>query len=106
MSTQRFTQGFNQEEFNLLKITSLILAVLLILGASPIMPGHASSPEGYRTQTIMVYMVGSDLESEYSLGTKDITEMLRSGMDTEKITVLVMTGGAKSGPTPSSRTTN
>ena len=95
MSTQKFTQGFNQEEFNLLKITSLILAVLLILGAAPMMPVHASSPEGYRTQTIMVYMVGSDLESEYSLGTKDITEMLRSGMDTEKITVLVMTGGAK-----------
>jgi len=47
------------------------------------------------TWTVMVYMTGSDLETRGAAATTDMTEMLRSGMDPEKVQVIVATGGAK-----------
>ncbi len=46
-----------------------------------------------RPYTIMVYMNGTDLESKYGCATKDLQEMLGSGFDSEKINLLVLTGG-------------
>lgn len=45
--------------------------------------------------TVMVYMCGSDLESDYAAATNDITEIACSGFDTDKVQVLVMTGGSR-----------
>lgn len=50
--------------------------------------------DGEYAQTIMVYMVGSDLESEYGNGSLDLTEMMDSGVDTEHNNIVVYTGGA------------
>ena len=44
--------------------------------------------------TVMVYMCGSDLESEYGAATNDIIEMACSGFRTDKVQLLVMTGGS------------
>ena len=52
------------------------------------------------TQTVMVYIVGSDLESNHGAATRDITEMLKARANPEKIRVLVMTGGANKWQTP------
>ena len=45
-------------------------------------------------QLIMVYMVGSNLESEEALATLDIMEMMQSDYDRDNLRVLVCTGGA------------
>ncbi len=45
------------------------------------------------TRTIMVYIVGSDLESGSGAASKDILEMMDSGVDLSKNNVLVYTGG-------------
>lgn len=36
------------------------------------------------TKTVMIYMVGSDLESQYQAASTDIEEMLDSGYDESK----------------------
>ncbi len=45
-------------------------------------------------ETIMVYMVGSDLESEYGNATLDLEEMMAADADTEHNNIVVYTGGA------------
>jgi len=47
-----------------------------------------------RAWTIMIYMIGSDLESLEGAATADINEMLESGVDTEAVNVILLTGGA------------
>lgn len=47
------------------------------------------------SQTIMIYMVGSDLETEGGAATSDIAEMLAAEFDSEMHNVLVLVGGAK-----------
>ena len=44
--------------------------------------------------TVMVYMCGSDLESNYGMATKDINEMLYAEIK-DNINVVIQTGGAK-----------
>lgn len=48
-----------------------------------------------RNRAIMVYMIGSDLESETAAASLDITEMKNSQFDPEHTKVLVYTGGTK-----------
>ena len=52
------------------------------------------SENNYTSQTVMVYIVGADLESQSGAATRDIAEMLKARFDTEMIRVLAMTGGA------------
>ncbi len=47
------------------------------------------------TTTLMIYMCGSDLESRSGAATKDIYEMLASKFNTDYISLLIMTGGAR-----------
>lgn len=51
----------------------------------------SGSPSG--KEVVMVYMVGSDLESEGGMATADIEEMQYSGFDEDEMTVLICTGG-------------
>jgi hypothetical protein len=44
--------------------------------------------------TVLVYVVGSDLESEYYLATEDLDEMI-DGFPGDSINVIVETGGAQ-----------
>lgn len=62
---------------------------------------HALTTRAYgdtqeKDYTIMVYMIGSDLESESGCATSDIYEMLDSGLDTSKCNLVLYTGGSKS----------
>ncbi len=45
--------------------------------------------------TLMVYMIGSDLESGNGMATADLNEMLYGGVDNSKLNVIVQTGGCK-----------
>ena len=79
----------------------LILSVfMMILGLSLIITGLSlskksifSSNKGKRT--IMIYMIGSDLESKYLAGTKDIDEMIDASINYNDINILIFTGGSK-----------
>ncbi|MCL2580354.1 MAG: clostripain-related cysteine peptidase [Oscillospiraceae bacterium] len=51
------------------------------------------TPQKRRDYTVMIYMIGSDLESLEGAATLDIEEMLGSGLDAEKINVILLTGG-------------
>ena len=44
--------------------------------------------------TIMIYMNGSDLESDFGLATDDLAEMLDSGLNSQNANVIILTGGA------------
>ncbi len=56
---------------------------------------HSSnSNSGKKSVTIMVYVNGSDLESEYGEATQDISEMLDSGIG-KKVNVIIQTMGTK-----------
>lgn len=50
---------------------------------------------GKDSVTLMVYMIGTDLESRSGMGTSDLNEMLYAGLDNSKVNVLVQTGGCK-----------
>ena len=45
--------------------------------------------------TLLIYMVGSDLETRSGAGTDDLNEIAESGIDLKKANVLVYAGGAK-----------
>jgi len=45
--------------------------------------------------TIMIYMNGSDLESEHGAATDDLIEMLESGLKSEYANIIIFTGGSK-----------
>ena len=45
--------------------------------------------------TVMVYVVGSNLESRYGAATNDMNEMIGAGLDFGKNNLLVYTGGSK-----------
>ena len=47
-------------------------------------------------RTIMIYMIGSNLESKYFSATRDISEMRNSNADFENLNILIYTGGSKS----------
>ncbi len=50
---------------------------------------------GKDTVTVMVYICGSDLESEHGMATADLNEMLHANLNDDKVNIIVETGGAK-----------
>ena len=67
----------------------ILLTLVLIVNADKIFASHKGK------RTIMIYMVGSNLESEYGAATSDLSEMIKSGVDFENINIVVYTGGSK-----------
>ena len=49
---------------------------------------------GKDTVTLMVYMCGTDLESSYSMATKDLQEMASASIS-DKLNIIIYTGGCK-----------
>ena len=55
-----------------------------------------SFPErDYNKGVMMLYMVGSNLETDYGMASMDLGEIVESGFDTDLMDVYVCTGGAK-----------
>ena len=51
------------------------------------------------TRTVLIYMIGSDLESQYGAATMDINEILYSNFDEDSLNIYIYTGGSKNGTT-------
>jgi hypothetical protein len=52
------------------------------------------APQAKKLRTLLIYMNGSDLESETGAGTADLKELCRSGVDEDAVNVVIFTGGA------------
>ena len=80
------------------KIISLLLCILLLLALaackkkSPSKPSESQPAAG---TTLMIYMVGSDLEAKGGAGTKDMEEILKSQVDLSCNNILLYAGGTK-----------
>ncbi|MCL2356517.1 MAG: clostripain-related cysteine peptidase [Defluviitaleaceae bacterium] len=71
---------------------------IFLLALTAILTGCATSdiqpePPAALAYTVMIYMNGSDLESEFGAATDDLAEMLDSGLDSQNANVLILTGG-------------
>ena len=63
---------------------------------NPIEPLEGRSfPAPAKELTIMVYMVGADLETNSACATRDLQEMVNATFDSERMNVVVYTGGAQ-----------
>lgn len=67
-------------------LLGLLLVVLVLSGC-----GAPDIPE---KTTLMIYMIGSDLEAQAGVGTRDLMEMAASGVDLNKVNVVVYAGGS------------
>ena len=72
----------------------LILCLLLLVLIIP--AAQAEQP----ALTLMIYMTGSNLESEYFAATSDIQEMISARYNQNQVNVLIMTGGSEKWWTP------
>jgi len=67
-------------------LVGLLLAVLVLAGCG--------APDVPEKTTVMIYMIGSDLEAQAGAGTRDLMEMAASGVDLSKVNVVVYAGGS------------
>ena len=59
------------------------------------LPNRAPAQDQPKMNTVMVYMVGSDLESNYGAASSDILEMLDAGLNPGNTNLVLYTGGAR-----------
>ncbi|MCL1882597.1 MAG: clostripain-related cysteine peptidase [Defluviitaleaceae bacterium] len=70
----------------------ILFATFFLIAASGVSAKNTVNMPPY---TIMIYMNGSDLESEFGAATDDLAEMLDSGLDARNANVIILTGGTK-----------
>ena len=76
-------------------IVGLALIVLVAI-LVPILLATTVFSNPYKgKRTVMVYMIGADLETKGFAATRDINEMINSNANFENVSVIVYTGGAK-----------
>jgi hypothetical protein len=74
------------------KLAAVFIAFVFIITLVP----ATTLSEGAPSFTIMVYLCGTDLESEDGSGTSDLEEMLSAGLEADgPVQVLIETGGTK-----------
>ncbi len=59
-------------------------------------PNRAPNDGKTRKNTVLVYVMGTDLETNNGCASADLLEMIDSGVDTSKTNVVVYTGGTRS----------
>ena len=71
-------------------ILALSLVIIILLGMIALVPGGANG-----TRTIMIYVVGSNLETDSGIVTADLASIDPNNIDTSKTNVLLYTGGTE-----------
>ena len=66
---------------------ALAIIIIMSIGA------ESTGVDAIKPYTIMIYMNGSDLESDFGLATDDLAEMLDSGLKSRNANVIILTGG-------------
>ena len=70
------------------------LCLMFLLALLSPFAGAPAEGEGAEL-TLMIYMCGSNLESQYASAGSDLEEIAASGVDAERVNVLIMSGGAR-----------
>lgn len=83
----------NASKIILVSLISAFAAILLIL-LIVIFTGNKINSSSNVSRTVMIYMVGSDLESQNGLGTIDLEEIDYFKMDNQNVNVLLIAGGS------------
>ena len=81
----------NHSVLRKMKSGLLTLAALILL--LPLFRGSGRAESMRRRLTLMVYMCGSNLESQYGSASADYLEMTEAGVEAD-VSVLVMMGGS------------
>ena len=76
-------------------IIIILSSVIIMLLAVFIVIAFSGKSKVNLSRTIMIYMVGADLESENGLATVDLNEINYNLMDNQNINVLLVAGGSK-----------
>ena len=92
----------------LLILTTLTGCLVTSPAPAPLLPWEAphgsitpyrytsrNAPLEPKAYTIMVYLNGSDLETDHRAATMDLAEMVQSGFDEEHVNLIVFTGGTR-----------
>ncbi len=75
------------------RILCILLCIGLLLTGCQVEQTAGSAIEHSVQQLLMIYMVGSDLETEAGVASRDIAEIIESGFDEENMRVLLCAGG-------------
>lgn len=81
------------------KLFAVIVSIALIAGMMQIIPASASGKPGAQTRTIMLYLMGANLETYWENGTWNLVQAMAADYD-ENINFIVMTGAAEQWHTP------
>lgn len=92
----KYNSNYNYEKKNKMYKYALLLSLICFIVAGIFTFIGRDKYFGVKgKRTIMIYMIGSDLESKYYSATADINEIIGSDADFNNINVLLYTGGAK-----------
>jgi predicted RNA-binding Zn-ribbon protein involved in translation (DUF1610 family) len=83
----------NKGKIIAITVVSIVVVLAIIIGIISI--AFSNSNKNLESYTVMIYMVGSDLESESQAATNDIYEMIESNVDVSRVNVILYAGGAK-----------
>lgn len=92
-SVVNYNNGYATKKKNNLKILLYILIGILALLICLIVV-FSLNKKDFTTRTFMIYMVGSDLESEGSMGTYELAGIDQTLVDLENVNVVLIAGGA------------
>lgn len=95
-----YTSNYQQPKNGIGKVLKRLITIfiiLLLITTATILVINKDKIFNFNksNRTIMIYMVGSDLETKYAAASTDINEMIKSEADFENVNVLLYTGGAK-----------
>ncbi|MCL1788168.1 MAG: clostripain-related cysteine peptidase, partial [Defluviitaleaceae bacterium] len=74
------------------KFIAILFAVAFFVLAAAVSIFATPAAKPY---TIMIYMNGSDLESDHGLATNDLAQMLESGIKSHNANIIILTGGTR-----------
>lgn len=83
--------------FTTIVISLLSIILIVIVGALVVKNNNSTSTllKDSGTRTILIYGIGSDLESEGAMLTSDIEEIMSSNFNTSDVNIIMYTGGTK-----------
>lgn len=81
----------------LLAIIAVLVVLCIVVGILiPLVAHKGTAVRGEKKEyTLMLYLCGSNLESESRAATRDLQEIMKNDIDTNKVNVLIYTGGTE-----------
>lgn len=81
------------------RMITFFLALVMLAGPLAAVPVKASSAQEIQTRTLMLYLDGANLETDWECATWNLTQSMNANYD-ENLNYIVMTGGSKEWHTP------